>query len=241
MPTAFIVGAGHGLGRGLAASLVERGFTLAVADIDAQAVDMAAGDLSARPGLQMDVTDECSVEEGFRAATERLGRLDLVVNAAGVLSVSEVIDLDLAEWRRVMEVNATGAFLVARQAARHLTAHDGPASIVTIASIGGKVGDAGIAHYCASKFAVLGLTQSLAKELARHDITVNAICPGVVQTSMIDELGAGWDKTVDEMIASQAIPRPQTPDDIAEAITYLHRSRSVTGQAINVDGGTVFH
>lgn len=240
MPNALVVGAGRGLGSGVAAGLCERGFAVAIADLDTSALEDAAQTLAACPTVKIDVTDEVSVEGAFRAATEAFGHLDLVVNAAGVLSVSYVTDLEVAEWRRVLDVNATGAFLVARQAARQLIAARRPASIITIASIGGKVGDAGIAHYCASKFAVIGLTQSLAKELAPHDITVNAICPGVVQTLMIDVLGAGWGRTVEEMTTAQAIPRPQTPDEIADTVEYLHRARSVTGQALNIDGGTVF-
>lgn len=241
MASALVVGAGRGLGRGLAAGLADRGFDLVLADVDSGSIGSAAAELSARAGLEMDVTDEESVAAAFQQASGHLHRLDLVVNAAGVLLVANVVDLELREWQRVMEVNATGAFLVARQAARQLLADGGPASIVTIASIGGKVGDAGLAHYCASKFAVIGLTQSLAKELAPHDITVNAVCPGVVQTPMIEDLAAGWDQSIDDMTTVQAIRRPQTPDEIADTVAYLHRARSVTGQAINVDGGTVFH
>jgi meso-butanediol dehydrogenase / (S,S)-butanediol dehydrogenase / diacetyl reductase len=126
-----------------------------------------------------------------------------VVNGAGVLSVAPVVDLEAREWRRVLEVNVTGAFLVSQAAARIMIKAARPASIISIASVAGKIGEPGLAHYAASKFALVGFTQALARELAPHH-------------------------------------RPQTPDDIALAIAFLHASRSVTGQAINVEGGTVF-
>jgi meso-butanediol dehydrogenase / (S,S)-butanediol dehydrogenase / diacetyl reductase len=98
-----------------------------------------------------------------------------------------------------------------------------------------------LAHYSASKFAVVGFTQALAKELAPYGITVNAICPGVVMTPMIEALGQEWDCTVPELVQAQLVKRPQTPDEIAATIALFHTVRSITGQAINVDGGTVFH
>ena len=107
-------------------------------------------------------------------------------------------------------------------------------------SIAGKVGEPGLAHYAASKFAVVGFTQALAREIACHDITVNAVCPGVVATPMIDELAKGWGMSIEAMVGKQAIHRAQTPDEVAAAVMFLHANRSITGQALNVDGGTVF-
>jgi len=188
----------------------------------------------------MDVTDEADVRAGLAGGAGQFGGLDLVVNGAGVLSVAHVVDLEASEWRRVLEVNATGAFLVSQAAARIMIKAARPASIISIASIAGKIGEPGLAHYAASKFALIGFTQALARELAPHQITVNAVCPGVVLTQMIDQVTSGWHTSIDDLLDMQAIHRPQTPDDIALAITFLHASRSVTGQAINVDGGTVF-
>ncbi len=189
---------------------------------------------------RLDVTDEADVDSAVGWAAERLDGLDLMVNGAGVLSVVPVVDLEAAEWRRVLEVNTTGAFLVSRAAARLMIKAARMASIVSIASIAGKVGEPGLAHYAASKFALVGFTQALARELAPHSITVNAVCPGVVITPMIEQLSSRWHVSVEEMLAQQAIRRPQSAEDIALAIAFLHASRSVTGQAINVDGGTVF-
>ena len=132
-------------------------------------------------------------------------------------------------------------FLTARAAARHMIAEGTTGSTVSTASIGGKVGSPSLAHYNASKFAVVGFTQALAKELGPHGITVNAVCPGVVDTDMIAKLGEGWNMSMDEMIGAQIIRRPQIPREIALAIAHLHLNRAITGQAVNVDGGTVFH
>ena len=106
----------------------------------------------------------------------------------------------------MLEVNATGAFLVSQAAARLMIAAARPASIVSIASIAGKVGEPGLAHYAASKFALVGFTQALARELAPHEITVNAVCPGVVATQMIEELSAKWDMSIDAMVAPAGDP-----------------------------------
>ena len=140
----------------------------------------------------------------------------------------------------MLDVNLTGVFLMSRAVARTMRRGGQPGSIVSIASIGGKRGGPGIAHYCASKFAVIGFTQSLAMELATHAITVNAICPGLVDTRMIHDLAAGLSMQLSDFQDRQLVARPQLPEEIAEAILFVHRNRSVTGQAINIDGGTVF-
>jgi len=239
-----VTGAGQGLGRGIAAALAARGGHIAVLDInEASAADtvwMIKDAGGSAWSTRMDVTDEGEVGSAIGWAADTLGGIDLVVNAAGVLSVAPVVDLEAREWRRVLEVNATGAFLVSRAAARMMIEAGRPASIVSIGSIAGKIGEPGLAHYAASKFALVGFTQALARELAPHDITVNAVCPGVVITPMIEELSAQWQVSIDGMLAQQAIRRPQSAEDIALAIAFLHTCRSVTGQAINVDGGTVF-
>ncbi len=240
----MVTGAGRGLGRGIALSLAARGARVVALDVNGAGADETA-QLIGRAGgtswpAQMDVTDEAEVQSAIGSAAVRLGGLDLVVNGAGVLSVAHVVDLDAREWRRVLEVNATGAFLVSQAAARVMIDAGRPASIISIASIAGKVGEPGLAHYAASKFALVGFTQALARELAPHQITVNAVCPGVVLTQMIEEVSSKWGISVDGLLDMQAIHRPQTPDDIAMAIAFLHANRSVTGQAINVDGGTVF-
>ncbi len=242
---AIVTGAGRGLGRGIALGLRQRGAAVAALDIDEDAARSVADELAVDGAKSMaagvDVTDERSVQAAVEKVVEGLAGIDLLVNNAGVLTIARVVDLSLAEWRRVMDVNATGVFLMTREVARVMMRGEGARSIVSISSIAGKRGDPELAHYSASKFAVIGFTQALARELATHGITVNAVCPGLVETEMIISLGQSWGESVEEMLQAQAIRRPQTAEEIAAAISFLHRSRSVTGQAINVDGGTVFN
>lgn len=239
-----VTGAGQGLGRGIAAGLAARGGQVVALDVNGPGAAETAQLIKDAGGRawssRMDVTDEGEVGSAIGWAADTLGGIDLVINAAGVLSVAPVVDLEAREWRRVLEVNATGAFLVSRAAARIMIEAARPASIVSIASIAGKIGEPGLAHYAASKFALVGFTQALARELAPHGITVNAVCPGVVRTPMIEELSTQWQVSIEGMLAHQAIRRPQSAEDIAMTIAFLHSNRSVTGQAINVDGGTVF-
>ena len=241
----LVTGAARGLGQGMAETFAAWGASVGVADL-ALADTTATLERIRQPGARfwagsLDVTDEASVDRGLEACLSALGGLDLLINNAGVLSVHTVANLALREWRRVMEVNATGVFLMSRAAVRHFIAAKQSGSIVSIASIAGKRGDPGLAHYSASKFAVVGFTQALAREVASHDILVNALCPGVVETPMIDELSRAASVPVKQWLDNQSIGRSQTPEDIAFAAAFLHRSRSITGQALNIDGGTLFH
>jgi meso-butanediol dehydrogenase/(S,S)-butanediol dehydrogenase/diacetyl reductase len=231
----FLTGAAGGIGQGLARAFAERGAILGLADVKAPSVQGAAF------ARALDVTDADAVEATITDFADQAGGLDLLVNAAGVFSSAKVVDLEPSEWRRVLEVNATGTFLVDRAAARLMIARGTEGSIVNVASISGKVGDPSLAHYAASKFAVIGLTQALAREVAEHGITVNALCPGVVDTPMIQANLRAWNVTLDRIMAPQAIRRAQTPEEMAQAIVFMHRCRALTGQAINVDGGTYFH
>jgi meso-butanediol dehydrogenase / (S,S)-butanediol dehydrogenase / diacetyl reductase len=224
-------------------ALALQGARVACLDLDGEAAGQTAALIREAGGqgwsAEVDVTDEHRVPIAVQDAADALGGLDLAVCNAGVLSVAPVVELAAAEWRHVLDVNATGTFLVAQAAARTMLAAGTKGSIVTVASIAGKEADAGCAHYAASKFAVIGLTQALAKELAAYGITANAVCPGVVQTEMMTAFAG--QAGLDHFVQLQLIKRPQGPDEIAAAVGFLHRCRSVTGQAINVDGGTVFH
>lgn len=243
--TVLITGTGRGIGKGIARTLARWGAAVIVTDIDGETAAETLRLIEQAGGkgwsYALDVTNESAIEQVVEESVRARGRIDLLVNNAGILSVSAMTDMTSAAWRRVMEVNATGVFLVTRAVARRMRERKAPASIVSIASIAGKRGYAGISHYCASKFAVIGFTQAIAQELAGDDICVNAICPGLVETPMLSELSAGSGEAIGTWVEQQAIKRTQTPEDLALAIASLHRLRAVTGQAINVDGGSLFH
>jgi len=242
----LVTGAAQGIGHGLAQTFADWGADVALADLDQVKVDAASHTAAVHAqgrilGLEMNVTDESSVAAAFDRVCLEWDCIDLLVNSAGVLSVANVAEMPLSEWSRIMNVNATGVFLASRAMVQRLQAARRPGSIVSLASIAGKRGDPGLAHYSASKFAVVGFTQALAREVGLHDITVNAICPGVVKTGMIETLEKSTEMSSDAWVSKQAINRPQTPADIAFAAAFLHLSRAITGQSINVDGGSVFN
>ena len=241
----FLTGGARGMGRGMARAFAQWGATVGVADIDEEgaraSAEAIAGEGGRAAAQRIDVTDEHSVANALDEFLAFAGGLDLTVNAAGVLSVSAVVALEVAEWRRVLDVNATGTFLVARAAARALLARGAPGSIVCIASIGGRVGSPYLSHYAASKSAVLTFVHSLARELGRDGIRVNAVCPGTVDTPMMDELIESRRLGLDDFVGLQVIERPQTPVEIAAAVASLHVNEAITGQALNVDGGTLFN
>ena len=241
----FLTGGARGMGRGIAHAFADWGATIGVTDRDEAGAADTSQAIVARGGQAMnhpiDVTDERSVQEALDAFCDSAGGIDLAINAAGVLSVHSVVDMDVAEWRRVLDVNATGSFIVARAAASAMIDRQISGSIVCIASIGGKRGSSRLAHYSASKFAVIGFVQSFAQELGEHNIRVNAICPGTVHTQMIDDLAEGWAMSVEDMLDQQIQRRPQTPAEIALGIAGLQVNEAVTGQSLNVDGGSVFH
>jgi meso-butanediol dehydrogenase/(S,S)-butanediol dehydrogenase/diacetyl reductase len=241
----FLTGAGGGIGRGLALSLARRGAIVGITDVSQRSLDEISSELG-DAGFKcwcrtLDVTKVSDVAETvgeFSAAHEGI---DLVVNNAGLLSVANVVDLDIGAWQRVMDVNANGTFLVSQAVIRDMMARGREGSVICISSISGKVGDPGLAHYSASKFAVRGFVQSLAREVAQYGITVNAICPGIVDTPMVRALARDSKCGIEDFLQLQLIKRPQTPEEIAMAVAFLHTCRAVTGQSISVDGGSFFH
>jgi meso-butanediol dehydrogenase/(S,S)-butanediol dehydrogenase/diacetyl reductase len=240
--TALVTGAGRGIGRGVAEELVAAGAHVVAADIDlaaAQETSERLGDSS--EAADVDVRDPASVERLLRSVTGTGRRIDILANVAGVLTISPVIDLPVQDWDRVMGVNARGVFLMCRAALPGMI-DSGGGAIINISSAAGKDGVAMAAHYSASKFAVIGFTQSLAKEVAEFGIRVNAVCPGVVRTPMIDDVATAWKTSVDAMVTQwQLIKRTQDAREIGAAVVFLALMPSMTGQSINVDGGSVFH
>jgi meso-butanediol dehydrogenase / (S,S)-butanediol dehydrogenase / diacetyl reductase len=213
------------------------------ADLDAGTARDTAGSLGAAAAgaFAVDVADPESVDQLIGAVRESGEQIGILANVAGVISMATVAELPVSEWDRIMAVNARGTFLVSKAVLPAMT-EAGAGSIVNISSAAGKDGVDGGAHYSSSKFAVVGFTQSLAKEVAQHGIRVNAVCPGVVPTQMIADVGAAWEMTAQQMVSQwQLIKRPQQAREIGAAVVFLTVMTSMTGQSINVDGGSVFH
>jgi meso-butanediol dehydrogenase / (S,S)-butanediol dehydrogenase / diacetyl reductase len=224
--TALVTGGTRGIGAGITRVLRRAGAIVLTAS--RSGADVA-----------VDVSDPRSVDALAVAVRERLGSLDLLVCSAGTLSVHPVEDIEPAEWDRVMGVNARGPYLCARAFIGGMRERR-RGCIVNVASIGGKRGDATLAHYAASKFAVIGFTQALAAELGPYGVRANCVCPGVVPSHMTSELAEAWGESVTSLGERFGLlGRPQTPEEIGEAVLFLARSPSVTAQAINVDGGAV--
>jgi len=265
---ALVTGGSRGIGRGIALALARAGADVAVADVDqlaggaqqygraqvggfarAEATAAEIAELGRRSvAIRADVTRAEDVEAMIAETRNRLGGLDVLVCNAGVVSISSVADLSEQTWDLTFDVNVKGVFLCCRAAIPLLRERPG-SCIVNIASVAGKDGVPGMAHYCASKFAVVGFTNSLAKELARSDVRANAICPGILRTQMweylADTLKAPGESKEDswQRYVSERIPlaRPQTPEDIGALAVYLATATNVTGQAINLDGGMELH
>ena len=181
---AFVTGGAQGIGRAIAAALARRGVTSAIADIDVEAARRAAHEIGGGAvAVAVDVRERASVERAFGESLEHLGGCDILVANAGVSTMQHALDLTDADWDFNFAVNARGVFLANQIAARHFVA-EGSGCIVNTASLAAKVGAPLLAHYSASKFAVLGWTQALARELAPRGIRVNAVCPGFVKTGM---------------------------------------------------------
>jgi len=265
---ALVTGGARGIGRGIAVALAEAGADIAIADVDqisspAQqygttavdgftAVQTTLADISnlgrRAIAIQADVSKKGDTQRMIEETVQQLGNLHILVCNAGVVSVSTVEAMSETAWDLTFAVNVKGVFLSC-QAAIPVMKAGGGGCVINIASVAGKTGQAGLAHYCASKFAVIGFTNSLAKELAPDNIRVNAICPGIVRTQMWEYLAdkrkqqgeskeKSWQRAIETRIP---LGRPQTPEDMGQLSVYLATAENVTGQAINVDGGIEFH
>ena len=245
---ALVTGAAAGIGRAIARALARNGAAVAVTDIDNTAARAAAEAIGLPAiGLGLDVTDAAATARVLDEAATRLGGLDIVCANAGVSSMRPVVELTEAEWDHNLAVNAKGVFLTNQAAVRRWLQDGTRGVIVNTASLAGKMGVPLLAHYSASKFAVVGFTQALAREVAAHGIRVNCVCPGFVRTAM-QERELVWEATlrgmtVDEVraeyVALTPLGRLEEPEDVADAVTFLasDRARFITGEALNVTGG----
>jgi NAD(P)-dependent dehydrogenase (short-subunit alcohol dehydrogenase family) len=247
---ALVTGGASGIGAGIARVLASRGARVAIGDLDERAAaSVAAGlDGGSGLGLRLDVTDRDSAGAAVDRVEALLGPVDVLVNNAGVSNVAPFLDITDQDWDRLMNVNLRGVLIVTQRVLGAMRQRRS-GRVINISSMAGKEGLPNLAHYCATKFGVIGLTQALAKEVAPYNITVNAVCPGVVRTPLWDDPDAGILRDLDGEKGWQAfvdgIPlgRPQTPEDIGNACAYLASdlAANITGEALNVSGGQQMH
>lgn len=247
----FITGGGGGIGKAIASAFANEGAKIVVADIKQEfvsgTVKMLRDEGSEAMGVTVDVTDYNSVKSAINEAVDKYGTVDIAVNNAGVVGIGAIEEITSEEWDRVMGVNSKGVF-VCTKAELEVMRPKKSGAIINTASIAGKMGMGHLSHYVASKFAVIGFSNSIAKEVALEGITVNCICPGIVGTGMWRGDGGiadrwkiegeteeqSWERNKKTMIPQGV---DQKPEDIAQAVVFIAKSPRITGQAIAVDGG----
>lgn len=250
---AFVTGAGSGIGKAIALALAGSGHAVSLAGRRAAPLAAVRDEIHASGGKAFvhdgfDVTDAEAVERGIAAAIEAAGEIAVLVNCAGEAPSAPFEKTDLALWQRVLSINLTGVYLVT-QAALASVRRAGNGRIVNVASTAGLTGYPYVSAYCASKHGVIGLTRALALELARTDVTVNAVCPGFTDTPLIDgaleTISRKTGRSREEARASLARSNPQgrlvTPGEVADAVSWLvsQGAGAITGQAIAVAGGEI--
>ena len=253
---ALVTGAGRGMGRAISLALAAEGAHVAVADINAADVEdtsIAVRELGRRSvPVHADIGSLDDIDRTVRETVDGFGRVDILVNNAGVTRYLYIMDVEEEDWDRIHRVNAKGAFFCMQRVAREMIKQGEGGRIINIASIAGK-GYSGTSNaaYAASKGAVIAMTHIAAHQLGRHDINVNAICPGSTITAMSEASMAARSEALDvpvselreQSAARIPIGRPNDPEDIAAMAVFLAGpgARNITGQALNVDGGLVMH
>lgn len=236
---ALVTGASRGIGRDIALTLCKSNFDIIVASPEVENNETVAESIRACGGramtLNLDVSSQESVKEGVAAAQKEMGRIDVLVNNAGITRDALAMRMKAADWNLVLQINLTGAFFAA-QAVIPAMLKERWGRIINIASVVGEMGNAGQANYVASKAGLIGLTKCLAKELASRNITVNAIAPGFIETEMTAVLPQ---EVKDQMMANIPLKRFGKPADIANAVKFLasEDANYITGTVIKVNGG----
>lgn len=250
---ALLTGAGGGIGLAVTCAYLDAGASCTVADLSPQPLPALAALLAQHPGrlqyVPADVTDPASVTQLMEAARQRFGAVDILFNNAAVFDMAPLLESGLDMYERIFAVNVKGMFLVMQQVLQSMRDAGRNGSVINLASQAGRRGEALVAHYCASKAAVISYTQSAALAMAPHGIRVNAIAPGVVDTPMWDQVDAlfaryqGLQPGEKKQAVGLAVPlgRMGTPQDIAGAAVFLASAQAayITAQTLNVDGGSV--
>lgn len=244
---ALVTGASQGIGLGIAAAMAAQGAQLLLADLKREEGEQAASKLGRGRGNAQfhptDVAQSADVQEAVQHAVDAFGRLDIVINNAGICLVRDVESCTVEEWDRVMNVNVRSIFLTTKYALPHLRQHSG-SSIVSVASISSFVGQQGTPAYTASKGAVHLLTKSLAVDLGPDQIRVNCICPGITDTPMLrSHIGhaANPERHLQERLNRVPLGQMLYPQDIGEAAVFLasDAARGISGASLVIDGGYI--
>ncbi len=232
----IVTGSARGIGRAIAQAFADQGARVVISDLDQALVESVASEIGhGAIGVKANVTDSSEVEALMASVLEKLGRIDVVVNNAGVTRDTLMIRMDEKDWDLVLDINLKGAFLVTKAAARVMMKQRS-GRIVNISSVVGLGGNAGQANYAASKAGLIGLTKSAAKELCTRGITVNAVAPGFIETEMTHNLS---DAARQAFMTRVLINRAGLPNDVAAAVLFLASDDAsyITGQVLAVDGG----
>ncbi|MES2221277.1 MAG: 3-oxoacyl-[acyl-carrier-protein] reductase [Acidobacteriota bacterium] len=240
---AMVTGGSQGIGRACAVALAKAGAQVALAARNAAKLAEVAAEIEAAGGkampFEMDLASEDSIKTVTKAVVAQYGKLEILVNNGGITRDNLMLRMKLADWNAVLQTNLTGAFLLTQAASSSmLKARWG--RIINISSVVGETGQAGQANYAASKAGLIGLTMSLARELASRNITVNAVAPGYISTPMTDVLN---DQQRSAMLTQIPLDRAGTPEDVAAAVVFLASDQAsyITGHVLDVNGGMLIH
>jgi 3-oxoacyl-[acyl-carrier protein] reductase len=234
--TAIVTGSARGIGKVIAEELAKAGANIVISDLDEALINQVVTELGPRAfGVKANVTVAADIDTLFEKVLEQFGRVDIVVNNAGITRDTLLIRMSEQDWDMVLDINLKGAFLVTKAAAKVMMKQR-YGRIVNISSVIGISGNAGQANYGASKAGLIGLTKSAAKELCTRGITVNAVAPGFIETEMTAKLP---DSARQALMDQVLIPRSGTPIDVASAVLFLASDDAsyITGQVLPVDGG----
>ena len=246
--TALITGSARGIGLEFARAYIAQGATVALADINAEAVAKAAAELGPKAiGIQLDVTNQASIDAGFASAIDQMGQLDILINNAALFSAAPIDEITRADYDRLLAVNVSGTLFCMQAAARHMIARGKGGKIINMASQAGRRGEGLVAVYCATKAAVISLTQSAGLGLIEHQINVNAIAPGVVDGEHWDGVDAFFAKYENKPLGQKkrevgaAVPfgRMGTAADLTGMAIFLATPEAeyIVAQCFGVDGG----
>ncbi|SFP86967.1 3-oxoacyl-[acyl-carrier protein] reductase [Geodermatophilus dictyosporus] len=235
---ALVTGGASGIGRAIAEAFVAAGARVVLLDRDEAAAQTVAGELGAVGGVGADVADEASVRRAVAATEEALGRIDVLVNAAGILTQSPLVEMSLAQWRETIDVDLTGVFLLCRYVVPGMVAR-GSGRVINIASQLAIKGGTSLTHYSAAKAGVLGLTKALALEVAPDGVLVNAIAPGPIETPLVEGISEDWKRAKREELPLGRFGRPEEVAPTAVLLAASPGGDLYVGQTLGPNSGDV--